>query len=164
MKTNKKTISVRGYVRRSLLQSFFYFVMLAGFENIVFIDNKEAIGNNVFGLLFLMGAVILWFMSYFEIRTVTKNEERFLGYKGYILFFIKLLLFFAVVLTAISGAKTTDSVIVFNLLICVWPIVYFTISTTVFAKYRNNVKRGTGEIYICYGLRIKKWYIEGTVD
>ena len=96
-----KYISLRYYFSRSKNLSVFFFICLILSQMFYLTWYKE--DSKVWLCPYLIAVVLsllfLW-LCRFEMRTVTKSEQRFLGYKGYILFLIKLLSLF--VFTAVS--------------------------------------------------------------
>lgn len=159
---NKKSVSVSYYAKRSLVQTMFFFILLIAWQIGIF--NKgivQAESVDFIYFCFLTAGIILLFASYFEIRTVTEKEERFLGYKAYILFFYKFISIPLVVLTSLLSSYLTHNVFVMILLQSVWFIVYCILFACVMRKYKHYLKSSDGCLFISYQIRVKKWYIEG---
>ena len=160
----KKRITVSDYVKRSLIQSaiFFYFLMM--WQMGAFIQNMqhEKYGNPVY-LLFLCISLGLFFSIYFEIITITDKEERFLGYKAYILNLYKLVAIPLMALTQVAVCLFTDSIFVFIFLEGLWFVLYGILLGCFMKKYKSMIQSKSGTIYICYDIKVKKWYKEGIV-
>lgn len=160
----KKKITVRKYAKRSLLTSSFYLFCLTVWQILVFVQNKNNDDEVPWMLALFLMIFAIWFLCYFEIRTITNNEERFLGYKSYILFFIKLLFIpITVLITLLIGLKT-DRIIYPILANCGIVIIYYICFVSCIYPYKKHIKQNTGELYISYQTRVKKWYVEGTIE
>lgn len=161
MENNKKRIVVKQYVIRSLVLSSAFFVAIIVWQGLIFYYNKKNVASMPAWLfaVFLV-ALALWAFCYFEIRTLTKNGERFLGYKCYILFFVKLLYIPVVVLSAMGLSKITDGTFYCVLTDCAATLIYYVPFFIFLYPYGTYVKNGTGEICISYRTRVKKWYYE----
>ena len=84
--TKKKIITIGDFVKRSIIQSSGFFLCLISWQVFVFLQNLNSKQSaNPMGLFLLLAAIVFLVCSYFEIRTITQTEERFLGYKGYLL-------------------------------------------------------------------------------
>lgn len=164
MENVKKQILVKHYIIRSLVLSSAFFIALIAWQGLIFYYNKNNTTRFPAWLFaILLVALAIWFFCYFEIRTITKNDERFLGFKCYILFFIKLFYIPIVVLSAIGLSKITDSVIYCITANFAATLIYYVPFCIFLFPYRTYVKNNTGEIYICYQMRVKKWYFENSV-
>lgn len=162
---NKKRITVSYYVKRSLVQTMFFFIVLIAWQIGVFNKNTEQAENIDFiYFCFLTVGIILLVASYFEIRTITENEERFLGYKAYVLFFYKFISIPLVFLTSLVASYLTKSVFAMILLQGVWFIIYCILFICVMRKYKHYLKSSDGCLLISYQIRVKKWYIEGKLN
>lgn len=161
----KNKITIREYIKRSLILSSIYFIVLTVWQLMIYIYNNEESNMHIspLALVLFLFIFVLWFLCYFEIRTVTKNEERFLGYKSYIIFFLKLLLApVAVFITLLIGINS--NLIIYPILgSCGICSIYYICFFVLLHPYKAYVKDNIGELYISYQIRVKKWYIEGTV-
>ncbi len=130
-------ISIRYYFLRSKILSIFFFLSLIFSQLFYLTWYKESdfvwlwpyLSAVVFSLLFL------W-LCRFEMRTITKSEQRFLGYKGYILFYTKLLFLF--IFTAVSliiSEKYKDAYSVPEDLIATYLIIMIACSVVYFIIY-----------------------------
>lgn len=156
-------MTVREYAKRSLVTSTLYLFCLVAWQILVFVQNKKNEDAPWMFALFLL-IFVLWFLCYFEIRTVTNNQQRFLGYKSYLLFFIKLIFIPITVLTTLAIGLNTDGIIypiVANIGIA---MIYYICFVCCLYPYREYIKQNTGELYISYQIRVKKWYVEGTIE
>ncbi len=143
--------------------SVVYFILLIAWQSAVFAYNKNS-GNQLppWVLVLLLLAFAVWVLCYFEIRTVTKNEERFLGYKSYFLYFLKLLLMPVAVLVTLLVGKYTNQIIYAVLATCGVTLVYYICFLAFLRPYKTFVEDAC-ELSISYQIRVKKWYIEGNV-
>lgn len=163
-KVKKNKITVKEYAKRSLLLSLLYLFCLIVWQILVFVQNKKSDNVSPWMLVLLFLIIAVLFLCYFEIRTVTKNGERFLGYKSYILFFIKLLCIPISVLITLAIGLNTDSIIYPILANCSIVIIYSICFVCCIYPYKKYIKQNTGELYISYQIRVKKWYVEGTIE
>lgn len=161
MKFRKK--SIKAIIKRMIIQPLFFFIILSIWQVNVFIDNINNSVSNLSTLILLFIALLIWFFSYYEIRTVTENKERFLGYKGYVLFFFKLLCLPLYVITALLISMITSNIIILILILNIWAIIYYFILSIFIRKYKVNINNNSKFVYICYELRVEKWYIEGKI-
>jgi len=159
----KKKISVREYFKRSLLMSVLYFIALITWNAIVFDYNKSQADSPIWLLILFLLVFIIWFFCYFEIRTVTLNDERFLGYKSYILFFLKLCYMPVIVLCTFIIGLLTDSVAYLMITVCGVVTIYYIAFAIMMYPYKLFIRNNGGELYISYQIRVKKWYKEGGV-
>lgn len=165
LQRTKKQITVRTYATRSLILSTIYFIILLTWQTMVFVLNKESTSRNSAWMLLLFFVIfVVWFFCYFEIRTITKNEERFLGYKGYILFYLKSLYLPLTSLTTALIGKNTDKLIYLFLVNYGSTIIYYTCFVMFIRPYKRYIENNEGEIYISYNIRVKRWYHEGKVN
>lgn len=159
----KKKITIKGYITRSLATSAVYFMILIAWQSVVFVYNKNQSGELPgWDLVLFFLAVAVWVFCYFEIRTVTNGGERFLGYKSYILYFLKLILMPIVVLVTFLMGKITDNIIYPILIDCGICLIYYIFFAVFLLPYRAYVK-GNCELYISYRVLVRKWYFEGNV-
>lgn len=159
----KKKITVKGYIKRSLIMSTVYFMLLIVWQSAVFTYNKNLKNLPPWILVLFLLVFVAWGLCYFEIRTVTKKEERFLGYKCYILFFLKLLLMPIVVLVTLLIGKYINNIFYVILANCGVTLVYYICLIAFLRPYKIYVEDSFGELHISYQIRVKKWYIEGNV-
>lgn len=161
--TKKKIITIGDFVKRSIIQSSGFFLCLISWQVFVFLQNLNSKQYaNPMGLFLLLAAIVFLVCSYFEIRTITQTEERFLGYKGYLLFYYKFLMIPLLVLLTYGVSKFTENILILVSLQSVFAGIYFLILFLSFRKYKNAIKEHE-KIYICYEKRIKKWYVEGKI-
>ena len=160
----KRKITVRGYAMRSLIQSTIYFFVLFVWQLSVYCYNKTEIGDfPPVGLLLFLLIFVIWFTCYFEIRTLTTGDARFLGYKSYILFFSKLCCLPIIVLCTAIIFRYTDLIIYYIVATFIPFALYYLYFIITMYAYRTFIKNDSGELYISYQVRVKKWYIEGAI-
>lgn len=162
-RVRKKKIAVKDYIKRSIITSTIYFIILIAWQSAVFVYNKNSENLPPWLLVLFLLAFAAWVLCYFEIRTLTKNEERFLGYKCYVLYFLKLLLMPVVVLFTILIGRYTNQIIYLVLANCGVTLVYYICFIAFLRPYKIYVEDSFGELYISYQIRVKKWYVEGNV-
>lgn len=160
----KKKISVRDYVKRSLFSSIIFYVFLLIWQICIYNSNKkQQTVSSILNLLPVLFTIITWFFCYFEIRTITCKNERFLGYKGYIIFFMKLILIPIAIITTMLITSWLDNIFFVILINCFFVTLYYFIFILLLAPYSSMIRDNVGVIYICYGIRVKKWNNEGDV-
>lgn len=161
----KKQITVATYFKRVLIQGFFFFFTLIWWQICVYQENLyNGAPNNLFSLCLFFVVCILLIISYFEIRTLTPNEERFLGYKAYILYYYKYLSIPISVITTCIVLVFFQSIIELILIQGIWAILYNILILLFFKKYRTFIRENKAILFISYQIRIKKWYIEGSLS
>lgn len=159
----KNKILIRNYFIRSLIQSLLYFFVLITWQTVAFSYNKKQIDLPPSLLILFLLIFIIWFSCYFEIRTITLKEERFLGYKSYILWLLKLCYLPVIVLCTYIIGINTESIVYLLMVNCGAVTLYYIYFVCIIYPYRSFIKNNSGELYISYQVRVKKWYIEGAI-
>ena len=100
------------------------------------------------GLFLLLAAIVFLVCSYFEIRTITQTEERFLGYKGYLLFYYKFLMIPLLVLLTYGVSKFTENILILVSLQSVFAGIYFLILFCLLENIKMQLKNTRKFIFV----------------
>lgn len=97
------------------------------------------------------------------VDALTANNQRFLGYKAYVLLFFKLVSIGINVLIANLCVGSLDSVVLFVVLINITFVVY-CVMLVLFASNYRKAQQYQCMVNIHYTHIVHRWWIEGTVS
>ena len=158
-----KEFSLKAIFKKIIIHDFIFYISVLIWQISVYLINVYN-QNGFYSIGFLIVSFVIWAISHYETRLVTVNNERFMGYKGYLMYTYKLLSILLIGITTGLCFLFTSNLLVMISISGVWVFIHWLILCLVIRKYDKLILDNRGIVYLNNSLIVEKWYIEGEIE